>query len=90
MSKLLVIFGATGNQGGSTIDFILSDQTLSKQYRIRGITRDPSKPAAVALVDKGVEVIAGDLNDAGSMKKAVDGAHTVFAITFSSTSRYRP
>jgi uncharacterized protein YbjT (DUF2867 family) len=46
MSKLLVFFGATGNQGGSVVNFVLNDPTLSKEYKIRAVTRDPYKPAA--------------------------------------------
>lgn len=84
MSKLLVIFGATGNQGGSIIDFVLNSPELSTQYKIRGVTRNPSKAASLALVEKGVEVVTGDLNDNDSIKRAVEGAYTVFAITFSS------
>lgn len=58
MSKLLTVFGATGAQGGSVIQAVLADDVLSKEYKIRGITRDVSKPAAQALAEKGVEVVA--------------------------------
>jgi len=58
MSKIPTVFGATGNQGGSIIRAVLADAVLSKDYKIRGITRDASKPAAKALVEKGVEVIS--------------------------------
>lgn len=58
MSKLITVFGATGNQGGSVIKAILADAVLSKEFKIRGITRDASKPAAQSLVNKGVEVNA--------------------------------
>lgn len=57
MSKLLTVFGATGLQGGSVIDYVLQHPELSKIYRLRGITRDISKPAAIALKEKGVEVV---------------------------------
>lgn len=56
MSKLITVFGATGNQGGSVIKHILADSQLSSEFKIRGITRDVSKPAAKALADKGVEL----------------------------------
>jgi uncharacterized protein YbjT (DUF2867 family) len=56
MSKLITVFGATGNQGGSVIKHILGDAQLSSQFKIRGITRDVNKPAAKALADKGVEL----------------------------------
>ena len=57
MSKLLTIFGATGKQGGSVVKSVQAHPTLSKTYKIRGVTRDPSKPAAKALAEKGVEVV---------------------------------
>lgn len=56
MSKLITVFGATGNQGGSVIRNILADSTLSKTFKIRGITRDVLKPAAQALAEQGVEL----------------------------------
>ncbi|KAF2844640.1 NmrA family transcriptional regulator [Plenodomus tracheiphilus IPT5] len=81
MSKLITIFGATGNQGGSVITSILADPVLSKEFKIRGITRDTSKPAAQALVAKGVEIVAADLNSPDSVTNALTGSHTVFLVT---------
>jgi len=57
MSKILTVFGATGNQGGSVIKNILSHPQLSKTYKIRAVTRDVSKPAAITLKEKGAEVV---------------------------------
>jgi uncharacterized protein YbjT (DUF2867 family) len=56
MSKIITVFGATGNQGGSVIKHILADAVLAKEFKIRGITRDVSKPAAQALEKQGVEM----------------------------------
>ncbi|KAI4139321.1 MAG: hypothetical protein LQ341_004267, partial [Variospora aurantia] len=47
--KVFVVFGATGNQGGSVINSVLSDPAAAQEFRIRGITRDPTKPNAQAL-----------------------------------------
>ena len=55
--QLLTVFGATGNQGGSLIAHVLQHPVLSKKYKLRGITRDVNKPAAVALKEKSVEVV---------------------------------
>lgn len=57
MSKVFAIFGATGQQGGALIDYILQHETFSKEFRLRGITRDASKPEAVNLRERGVEVV---------------------------------
>ncbi|RDW82995.1 hypothetical protein BP5796_04486 [Coleophoma crateriformis] len=79
--KVLVVFGATGNQGGSVVNSILSDPIASARFHIRGITRDISKPAALALADKGVETVQADLQEKDSLRKALDNAYAVFAVT---------
>ena len=57
MSKPLTVFGATGQQGGNLVDYTLSNPELSRAYKIRVITWDPSKPTAVELQERGVEVV---------------------------------
>lgn len=81
MSKLLTVFGATGAQGGSLINFVLQHPKLSKDNRLRGITRDVSKPAATDLQARGVEVVKADMSDPSSLEKAVAGSYAVFAMT---------
>jgi uncharacterized protein YbjT (DUF2867 family) len=58
MTKLITVFGSTGNQGGSVVRAILSHPQLSKEWKVRGITRNPNKPDAQAMVAKGVEMVA--------------------------------
>lgn len=79
--KVFVVFGATGNQGGSVINSVLNDPSAAKEFRLRGITRDPSKPNAQALAARGVECVTGDINDKASLTKALGGAHSVYAVT---------
>jgi uncharacterized protein YbjT (DUF2867 family) len=80
--KLLVVFGTTGNQGGSIIDNVLNDPVLSHQYKIRAVTRDSSKPAAQVLLNTDqVEVVQGDADNPESLKQVLVGAHTVYALT---------
>lgn len=38
MSNVLAVFGATGQQGGSVINYALNDPKLSQEYKIRAIT----------------------------------------------------
>lgn len=79
--KILVVFGATGNQGGSVINSILNDSKTASEFKLRAITRDPSKPNAQALVAKGVECVAADINSKDQIKSALQGAYAVFAVT---------
>src|ERR1700742_5198717 len=79
--KLITVFGATGNQGGSTASAIFNNSSLASKYKVRAITRDTSKPAAQALASKGAELAKADINDVESVKAAVSGSYGVFAVT---------
>ncbi|KAF2494175.1 HSCARG dehydrogenase [Lophium mytilinum] len=80
MSKTLAIFGATGQQGGSVLKYVLSDPELSKKYKIRAITRDVNSEKAKQLKEQ-VEVVQGDVLNRASLETALTGVHTVFAMT---------
>lgn len=82
--KLLVVFGATGQQGGSVIGYVLRDPELSNTYSIRALTRDPASAASRNLASAGVEVIQCDNDSKDSLSKALEGAHTVFSMTSTS------
>jgi len=51
MSEIITIFGATGNQGKSVLKQILAHPVLNKTYKIRAVTRDPTKASAKALLE---------------------------------------
>jgi uncharacterized protein YbjT (DUF2867 family) len=74
--KLILITGATGKQGGATL------RHLARQggFKLRALTRKPDGDAAKALVALGAEVVAGDLDDAASLERALDGAWGVYAV----------
>jgi uncharacterized protein YbjT (DUF2867 family) len=80
-SKIITVFGSTGVQGGSVVKSILAHTKLSKEFKIRGVTRDPSKPSGKALADKGVEPVKADLDDPQSIKRALEGSYVAFAVT---------
>ena len=80
MSKTLAVFGATGQQGSSIINYVLADAELSQQYKIRAITRDVNSSKAKDLKEK-VEVVQGDALDRTSLEAALTGVHTLFAMT---------
>ncbi|KAG9469012.1 hypothetical protein GDO78_021428 [Eleutherodactylus coqui] len=75
--KVIVVFGATGAQGGSVADALLADGT----FAVRAVTRDTSKPAAVKLREAGAEVVAADLDDEKSLEAALCGAYGAFVVT---------
>jgi hypothetical protein len=77
--KIITVFGATGNQGGSTANAIFN--SFSSKYKVRAITRDTTKPASQALASKGAELAQADTNDAESLKAAIRGSYGVFAVT---------
>ena len=66
--KIITVFGATGNQGGSIVSEWLSHPELKEKYTVRAVTRDTSKPAAQKLKSEGAEVVSADLNDPSSLK----------------------
>lgn len=79
--KLLVILGITGQQGSSVAKLFLSDPALSTTWFLRGITRNPSKPSNKHLLDAGVELISGDLDNVASLRAAFKNADAIFAVT---------
>lgn len=79
--KTIVVFGATGAQGGSVIKSILADPKAASQFQIRAVTRDPSKPSAKALADQGCELVTADLNNEKDVARALKGAYGAFAVT---------
>ena len=82
MSKILVVFGATGQQGGSVVNYVLNDPELSQKYKIRAITRDANSEKAKQLKEKvEVEVVQGDVSDRVSLETALTDAHVVFVMT---------
>ncbi|XP_075035198.1 nmrA-like family domain-containing protein 1 [Mixophyes fleayi] len=75
--KVIVVFGATGAQGGSVADALLQDGS----FAVRAVTRDASKPAAVKLQEAGAEVVSADLDNEKSLEAALTGAYAAFVLT---------
>ena len=79
MSRIITVFGATGAQGGGLARAILADP--QQRFRVRAVTRKPDSPAARALAEIGADIVVADLDDAASVKRAMDGAHGAFCVT---------
>src|SRR6059036_1796111 len=58
-APLIVVVGATGLQGGSVINNLAAS---SLPYRMRGLTRNATKPKAKALADRGIEIVSCNLS----------------------------
>lgn len=56
--KIIVVFGATGAQGGSVVKSILGDSRVKGDWHVRAVTRDVTKPSAQALKDLGAEPVS--------------------------------
>lgn len=78
--KIITVFGATGAQGGGLARAILNDP--ESDFAVRAVTRNPDSDKAKALANMGAEVIAGNIDDAESLKKALDGAYGAYFVTF--------
>ena len=75
--KIIVVIGATGNQGGSVAHTFLS----LPHWHVRCLTRNPSSAAAQKLSNAGAEIVQGDLSDLASLTRAFDSASAIFANT---------
>ncbi|KAJ7172905.1 NAD(P)-binding protein [Mycena crocata] len=79
-TPLVAVVGATGQQGGSVIKALAES---NKEYRIRGFTRDVTKPAAEALKNQGVEMVQISLvvENVKEVYAAFAGANVAFLVT---------
>src|SRR5213079_323018 len=71
----ILVTGATGQQGGA-----VARELLARKHTVRAMTRKPDSDAAKALARQGAEVVKGDLDDAESLRRALQGAWGVFAV----------
>ena len=78
--KIVAVAGATGAQGGGLARAILADP--GGGFAVRALTRDPKAEKAVDLARRGAEVVAADVDDVESLKKAFRGAHAAYCVTF--------
>jgi uncharacterized protein YbjT (DUF2867 family) len=78
--KVIAVVGATGAQGGGLVHAILNDKNGG--FAARAITRDANSEKAKELSKLGVEVVEADVDDVESLKRAFQGAHGAFCVTF--------
>lgn len=71
----ILVSGATGQQGGA-----VARHLAELGFNVRALTRNPNKPTARALADRGIEVVQGDLNDRRSLDRALAGTYGAFSV----------
>jgi uncharacterized protein YbjT (DUF2867 family) len=78
--KIIAVAGATGAQGGGLARAILNDK--DSEFSVRALTRDVNSENARALASQGAEVVAADVDDVESLKRAFAGAYGAYCVTF--------
>ncbi|HEX5229658.1 MAG TPA: NmrA/HSCARG family protein [Bryobacteraceae bacterium] len=73
-NKTILVTGATGHQGGAAF------QHLRRKFALRVLVQDTGKPEVRSLTGPGVELVRGNMDDLGSLKRAMDGAHGVYSV----------
>jgi uncharacterized protein YbjT (DUF2867 family) len=78
--KIIAVVGATGAQGGGLVRSILDDG--SNNFAVRAISRDVNSNKTRELARLGADIVAADVDDPDSLKKAFAGAHAAYCLTF--------
>jgi uncharacterized protein YbjT (DUF2867 family) len=73
--RTILISGVTGKQGGA-----VARALKGQRFLLRGLTRRPDSGNAAELARAGVEIVAGDLDDEASLRRALTGAWGVFGV----------
>lgn len=81
---VIVVLGATGQQGRGVVRAILSKP--SPTFHVRAVTRNPQGPAALRLLEEyegtgKFNIVRGDVYDEDSIRGVFEGAYGVFAVT---------
>lgn len=78
--KVIAVVGATGAQGGGLVRAILNDPNGG--FAARVLTRDVNSNKAKEFSRLGAEVVATDVDNPESLKKAFEGAYGAYCVTF--------
>jgi uncharacterized protein YbjT (DUF2867 family) len=79
-TKVIAVVGATGAQGSGLVRAILKDPNGG--FTARAITRDVKSDKAKELAKAGAEVVAADVDDLESLRRAFQGAYGAYCVTF--------
>src|ERR1700734_3993739 len=73
-NKTTLVTGATGHQGGAVF------QHLHGKFPLRVLVRDLDDPKVRKLTGPKVELVRGDMEDLGSLKRAMDDVYGVYSV----------
>lgn len=73
--RIILVTGSTGRQGGA-----VARHLIKAKHDVRALTRDPNKPAARELGQMGCDIVQGDLDDADSVRRALEGCYGLFSV----------
>jgi uncharacterized protein YbjT (DUF2867 family) len=79
VKKIIAVVGATGAQGGGLVRAVLSD--VSSGFTARALTRNINSDKATALAKLGADLVAADLDELESLKRAFEGAYGAYCVT---------
>jgi len=74
-SKIILVTGATGRQGSAVIRHL-----LPHGWKLRALTRRTEGPAVKQLLDQGIEVVTGDMEDPSSLVRVTRGVYGVYSV----------
>lgn len=72
----VVVMGSTGKQGGA-----VARGLLERGHKVRAVTRDPNARQAKLLANAGAALVAASLEDTAAIRRALEGATSLFALT---------
>jgi uncharacterized protein YbjT (DUF2867 family) len=73
---VVVVTGATGKQGGAVVKNL-----LERGHEVRAVTRNTDSAKARELANTGVTLVRASLEDTAALRKALEGATSLFAMT---------
>jgi len=74
-SRVILVTGATGRQGGATARAL-----LARGWNVHALVRDTGKPEALELAEHGAVLVRGDMDDPASLDAALRGAYGVYSV----------
>src|SRR5579883_3053208 len=75
-TRIILVAGATGKQGGAAIRHLLS----AGRVRVLALTRNPESDEAILLASRGVEIAQGEFGSKRTLAAALAGFSDAFSV----------